>query len=64
MLSLEFQETIPLNWFVFPANQEAQLPQEFVEHTAIPKSPTRLDAGYIAENRDRWIDEWVGVMEG
>jgi thiamine transport system substrate-binding protein len=64
MLSVEFQEGIPLTWFVFPANQDAQLPEEFVEHTTIPDSPTRLSADYIAENRDRWIDEWIGVMEG
>lgn len=64
MLSVEFQEMIPLNWFVFPANEEAELPQEFVEHTTIPESPTRLDSDEIAENRDRWIDEWIAVMEG
>jgi thiamine transport system substrate-binding protein len=64
MLSVEFQETIPLTWFVFPVNEEAELPSEFVEHTTIPSDPARLDPGVIAENRDRWIDEWVGVMEG
>jgi thiamine transport system substrate-binding protein len=64
MLSVEFQETIPLNWFVFPANQEADLPQEFVEFTTIPENPTRLTADYIAENRDAWINEWIAVMEG
>jgi thiamine transport system substrate-binding protein len=64
MLSVEFQETIPLNWFVFPANQEAELPQEFVEFTTIPESPTRLAADYIADNRDAWIDQWIAVMEG
>jgi len=64
LLSAEFQERIPLTWFVFPANQDAELPTEFVEHTTIPTSPTRLSAEYIAENRDRWIDEWIEVMEG
>ncbi len=64
MLGVEFQEKIPLTWFVFPANTEAELPQEFVDHTTIPDSPTRFDAAYIAENRDRWIDEWIQVMEG
>jgi len=64
MLSVEFQENIPLTWFVFPANQNAQLPAQFVEHTTIPDSPTRLAPDYIAENRDRWIDEWIEVMEG
>jgi thiamine transport system substrate-binding protein len=64
MLSVEFQETVPLTWFVFPVNEGAQLPPEFVEHTTIPADPARLDPATIAENRDRWIDEWVGVMEG
>ena len=64
MLSVEFQEQIPLTWFVFPANNDADLPPEFVEHTTIPESPARLAADEIAENRDRWIDEWIGVMEG
>ena len=64
MLSVEFQEQVPLTWFVFPANENAELPPEFVEHTIIPESPTRLSPDLIAENRDRWIDEWIGVMEG
>ena len=64
MLSVRFQETIPLTWFVFPANTDAELPQEFVDHTIIPENPARFDPATIAENRDRWIDEWVAVMEG
>jgi thiamine transport system substrate-binding protein len=64
MLSVDFQETIPLTWFVFPVNEEAELPPEFVEHTVIPEDPARLDSAIIAENRDRWIDEWVALMEG
>ncbi len=64
MLSVEFQETIPLNWFVFPVNQNAELPDEFVEHTVIPDDPTRFAASYIAENRDAWINQWIEVMEG
>lgn len=64
MLSVEFQETIPETWFVFPANQEAALPETFVEHTVIPQDPARFDYAYIEENREAWIDEWVEVMEG
>jgi thiamine transport system substrate-binding protein len=64
MLSIEFQETIPLTWFVFPANREAELPQVFVDNTIIPTELPRFTPETIAENRDRWIDEWVTVMEG
>jgi len=64
LLSVEFQETVPLTWFVFPANREADLPQEFVDHTIIPENPTRFSANEIDENRERWINEWIAVMEG
>lgn len=64
MLSTDFQEGIPETWFVFPANQDAELPQTFVDHTVIPDDATDLDADYISDNRDRWIDEWLAVMEG
>lgn len=64
MLSTGFQETIPLTWFVFPVNEDAALPQEFIDHTIVPSDPARLDAATIAQNRDRWIGEWVALMEG
>jgi len=64
MLSKGFQEGVPLTWFVFPANGEAVLPPEFVEHTIIPEEPSRLDPALIAENRERWIGEWSEVMDG
>jgi thiamine transport system substrate-binding protein len=64
MLSTGFQETVPLTWFVFPVNQDAALPKEFVDYTIIPSDPARLDADTVAENRDRWIEEWVAMMEG
>lgn len=64
LLSTGFQETIPETWFVFPANGDASLPETFVEHTVIPTDPARFDYTYIEENREKWIDQWVGVMEG
>jgi hypothetical protein len=35
----------------------------FERHAVIPEDPVRLDAETIAANRDRWIDEWIAVME-
>jgi len=62
MLGREFQEDVPLNMFVWPANSEATLPPEFVEFTDIPASPAALDAKLIEANRDRWIDEWTATV--
>jgi thiamine transport system substrate-binding protein len=64
MLTVEFQETIPLTWFVYPANENAELPAEFVEHTIVPAAPLRVDPEAIDANRERWIDEWVEIFQG
>lgn len=64
MLSVDFQETIPLNWFVFPVNEDAALPQEFVDYTVVPDDSVRFATDRIAESRDRWVGEWLQVMEG
>ena len=61
MLSTTFQEAIPLNMFVYPANTAAQLPPEFVEHTTLPTAPRSLDPAFIDANRERWIQEWTSI---
>jgi thiamine transport system substrate-binding protein len=62
MLSSEFQQDIPLNMFVFPANSAATVPAVFLEHAAQVAAPVELDAALIAANRDRWVQEWTDVV--
>jgi thiamine transport system substrate-binding protein len=62
MLSIPFQESIPLNMFVFPVNRHAALQQEFLDYLAIPENPARLDPADIAANRERWIEAWTEVV--
>jgi thiamine transport system substrate-binding protein len=62
MLSEPFQEDMPLQMFVFPVNQNAQLPEPFVEHAQIPDAPASLDSQQIAENRETWIQTWNDVV--
>jgi len=62
MLSERFQEDIPLNMFVFPANADADLPPEFVEHATVPTNPATLDPALIEAERERWIDEWTSIV--
>ncbi|MDE0643761.1 MAG: thiamine ABC transporter substrate-binding protein [bacterium] len=62
MLSIPFQEDIPLNMFVLPANQEAQLPDEFVNYTEVPASPVLMQPEIIDANRSRWIEEWIEIV--
>ncbi|MPZ51148.1 MAG: thiamine ABC transporter substrate-binding protein [Acidimicrobiia bacterium] len=64
MLSPGFQKEIPLTWFVFPANETVELPQEFVEFTDVPDSPARIPIEEIAANRELWIREWNAIVDG
>ena len=58
MLSKSFQEDIPLNMFVFPANQTAELPQLFVDFATISDVPATLAPDLIDANRESWIETW------
>jgi thiamine transport system substrate-binding protein len=62
MLSVPFQEDIPLQMFVFPVNQEANLPDAFLEHVQIPDQPASLPPELIDANRETWINAWLEVV--
>lgn len=62
MLSVPFQEDIPLQMFVFPVNQDARLPEAFVEHVQIPPQPASLPPEVIDANRETWIDAWMETV--
>ncbi|MCH7669968.1 MAG: thiamine ABC transporter substrate-binding protein [Acidobacteria bacterium] len=62
MTDVLFQEDIPLNMFVFPANTLATLPAEFVEFATLPDNPVTMDQDRIAKNRARWLDEWLEIV--
>jgi thiamine transport system substrate-binding protein len=62
MLSKTFQEDMPLNMFVYPVNQNAQLPELFIQHAQVVEAPSTLPYDEIAANRDAWIESWVEVM--
>jgi len=48
MLSIQFQEDIPLNMWVFPANRSATLPQVFADFAQVPENPAFV-----------WIEAWT-----
>lgn len=58
MLSPVFQSDIPLNMFVYPVIQGAEIPQEFIDHAQIPQKPAVLEAELIAQYRESWIAAW------
>ncbi|NLE73261.1 MAG: thiamine ABC transporter substrate-binding protein [Actinobacteria bacterium] len=64
MLSISFQEAIPESMFVFPVNQNAELPDTFTRFTTIPDNPVKMDYESIGHNRERWIREWTEIAIG
>ena len=62
MLDLEFQEDIPLQMFVFPANSKAALPEVFQQHAQLAPNPARLSPTDIAAKREEWLNAWTETV--
>ena len=59
MLDKPFQEDIPLQMFVFPANRTANLPDVFVRNTRSASRPVRISPERIDAHREAWIEAWT-----
>ena len=59
MLDKPFQEDIPLQMFVFPANRTANLPDVFVLNTRSASRPVRISPERIDAHREAWIEAWT-----
>lgn len=64
LLSKDFQEDLPMQMFVFPVLSEAVLPDDFVKNSQIPENPATLNPADIAQNREKWIEQWLELMLG
>ena len=62
MLSPAFQEDLPLQMFVFPALDGAQLPPEFEAYAQLSEQPAVVNFADIAEQREDWIAAWTELM--
>ncbi|MDF1513768.1 MAG: thiamine ABC transporter substrate-binding protein [Anaerolineae bacterium] len=57
-----FQSAIPLHMWVFPASQNAELPQVFADFAVEAESPIAVDAVQIESQRERWIEMWTQTV--
>ncbi|MBV7698027.1 thiamine ABC transporter substrate binding subunit [Streptomyces sp. TRM70350] len=62
MLSEQFQEDMPLNMFVYPVREGAQVPEEFVKYGPQAEDPETMDPAKIAEHRDEWVKSWTSLV--
>lgn len=57
-----FQEDMPLNMFVYPVREGAQVPAEFTEYGPQAKDPETMAPAKIAEHRDQWVKSWTSLV--
>jgi thiamine transport system substrate-binding protein len=61
LLGQTFQEDIPLQMWVFPANETAALPEVF-QWAEVPPRPAQVSPSRLATNRDLWIERWTETV--
>ncbi len=62
MLGKTFQEDIPLNMWVYPANSTASLPEVFTKFSIAPQNPATVSPQEIQSNRENWIEAWTQTV--
>lgn len=62
LISKEFQETLPLTLFVYPARTDAAVPAEFTAFAIRPKDPLAVSPMEIEANSQDWINEWTDIV--
>ncbi|SNX64340.1 thiamine transport system substrate-binding protein [Streptomyces sp. TLI_55] len=62
LLTKQFQDDMPLNMFVYPVREGAQVPAEFTKYGPQAKHPETMDPAKIADNRDDWVKSWTSLV--
>jgi len=61
LLGETFQQDVPLQMWVFPANENVALPEVY-RWAAVPQGPAQMSGQQIQAGRDRWIDLWTQTL--
>ncbi|MFJ5264570.1 thiamine ABC transporter substrate binding subunit [Streptomyces sp. NPDC088387] len=62
LLTKEFQDDMPLNMFVYPVREAAQVPEVFAKYGPQAKDPETMDPAKIADHRDDWVKSWTSLV--
>ncbi|MFD5425796.1 thiamine ABC transporter substrate binding subunit [Streptomyces sp. NPDC127084] len=62
LISKKFQEDMPLNMFVHPVVNDAELPALFTRFGAVVDKPETMAPEKIADNRDQWVQSWSSLV--
>ncbi|MFJ3824832.1 thiamine ABC transporter substrate-binding protein [Streptomyces nodosus] len=62
LLTEKFQQDMPLNMFVYPVRESAEVPADFVEYGPQAKDPETMAPDRIAADRDQWVKSWTSLV--
>lgn len=62
MLGKRFQEDLPLQMFVEPAREDAELPEVFTRYGQGAKDAATMDPARIDAHREEWIKSWTSLV--
>jgi thiamine transport system substrate-binding protein len=65
MLGEQFQVDVPLQMYVYPANENVALPDLFTQFAAPPDpalTASALDPAAVQANREQWIADWTEAV--
>jgi thiamine transport system substrate-binding protein len=62
LLDRPFQEDIPLQMFMFPANRDARLPEVFTRHSRVARQPAEVAPADIEAHRAEWLESWTTAV--
>ena len=61
LFSVDVQNDIPENMYVFPVNAAADLPEGWLNFAAVAEDPFVVEPAEIDANRERWLSEWAAI---
>ncbi|MBJ7504390.1 MAG: thiamine ABC transporter substrate-binding protein [Ilumatobacteraceae bacterium] len=62
LVSRQFQEDLPLTQFVWPINNKASVPKEFLDYALRPENPLTIGPAIIAQRRAEWLEQFSDIM--
>ena len=61
MLSPEIQAALPESMYVYPVQRDVPLPEGWSARAEVPEWISSLPPATIADNREKWLDQWRAV---
>ncbi|MGC9379221.1 thiamine ABC transporter substrate-binding protein [Streptomyces sp. MH13] len=62
LISKRFQDDMPLNMFVYPVREGAQIPEAFRKFGPQAEDPQTMEPAKIAAHRDQWVTSWTSLV--